>query len=92
MALAAYRHILRATRIAFSGDLPLLHASRSQARQGFDGLRSLEASSSEADEAIKHAEGVAEVLLTNVVQGKRMDGSSYSESPFMVAEDIIVEL
>lgn len=80
MALAAYRQLLRATRIAFNGDIQLLHASRSQARQGFEDNRSLESASAEASKAIEHAQGVAEVLRANVVQGRKGEGShSYSE-------------
>jgi complex III assembly factor LYRM7 len=78
MALAAYRHLLRATRVAFNGDIQLLHASRSQARQGFEDNRSMESASTEAGKAIEHAEGVAEILRTNVVQGRKGDGDSYS--------------
>ena len=69
MALAAYRHLLRATRIAFHEDFNLLHAARSQARVGFDKQSSLEPSSEEATKAIAHAEGVAQVLRHNIVQG-----------------------
>ncbi|RMZ80969.1 hypothetical protein DV738_g2341, partial [Chaetothyriales sp. CBS 135597] len=69
MALAAYRHLLRATRIAFEGDLPLLHAARTQARAGFETQRRLDPSSKEATEAVSHAEGVAQVLRHNIVQG-----------------------
>jgi complex III assembly factor LYRM7 len=80
MALAAYRHLLRATRIAFTGDLPMLHASQAQARQGFEDKRSLESSSEEVVKAIEHAEGVAEILRQNIVQGRKGDGEhSYSE-------------
>lgn len=75
MALAAYRHLLRATRIAFQGDFPLLHAARSQARAGFQSLSSLDPSSEEAVKAIAHAEGVVDVLRHNVVQGKQTEGS-----------------
>jgi complex III assembly factor LYRM7 len=75
MALAAYRHLLRATRIAFQGDYPLLHAARTQARAGFDSLSSLDPSSEEASKGIAHAEGVAEVLRHNVVQGERQGDS-----------------
>jgi len=72
MALAAYRHLLRATRIAFEGDHHLLHAARSQAREGFDKARSLDTGSEEAVKSIGHAEGVADVLKHNVVQGKQL--------------------
>lgn len=75
MALAAYRHLLRATRIAFQGDFPLLHAARSQARAGFQSLSALDPSSEEAVKAIAHAEGVVDVLRHNVVQGKQTEGS-----------------
>lgn len=75
MALAAYRHLLRATRIAFVGDLNLLHASRLQARSGFDDNKSLEPSSVEATKAVEHAEGVASVLRHNIVQGVTEPGS-----------------
>lgn len=75
MALAAYRHLLRATRIAFQGDYPLLHAARTQARAGFENLSSLDPSSEEASKGIAHAEGVAEVLRHNVVQGVRQGDS-----------------
>ncbi|ETI29337.1 hypothetical protein G647_01790, partial [Cladophialophora carrionii CBS 160.54] len=75
MALSAYRHLLRATRIAFHEDYYLLHAARTQARTGFDNLRSLDADSEEAIKGIQHAEGVASVLRHNIVQGKRVEGS-----------------
>ncbi|KAK5942753.1 Mitochondrial zinc maintenance protein 1, mitochondrial [Knufia obscura] len=71
MALAAYRHLLRATRIAFQGDLPLIHSARSQARGGFEKGRSLDPASKEAIGAIEHAEGVVEVLTKNIVQGQQ---------------------
>jgi len=74
MALAAYRHLLRATKIAFEGDTHLLHAARIQAREGFNKSRSLNASSDEAVKGIEHAEGVAEVLRHNIVQGKKIEG------------------
>lgn len=57
------------------GDTPLLHAARTQARDGFNKHRSLDASSKEATDGIKHAEGVAEVLKHNIVQGKQVEGS-----------------
>ena len=74
MALAAYRHLLRATRIAFQGDFHLLHAARLQARAGFDKASSLDPSSGEAGKAIAHAEGVAQILRQNIVQGVQNEG------------------
>lgn len=71
MALAAYRQILRATRIAFHEDYSVLHAARTQARKGFDKQSSLDPASQEATKAIEHAEGVARILRHNVVQGVR---------------------
>ena len=75
MALAAYRNLLRATRIAFQGDHHLLHAARTQARSGFDNLSSLDPESEQAIKEIKHAEGVAEVLRHNIVQGQKVGDS-----------------
>ncbi|EHY58344.1 Mitochondrial zinc maintenance protein 1, mitochondrial [Exophiala dermatitidis] len=75
MALAAYRHLLRAIRIAFQGDDHLLHAARTQARIGFEASSSLDPSSEEAVKGIEHAEGVASILRHNIVQGKHEDGS-----------------
>ena len=71
MALAAYRNLLRATRIAFHEDYNLLHAARTQARAGFDKQSSLDPSSEEATKAITHADGVAQVLRHNIVQGSK---------------------
>lgn len=75
MALAAYRHLLRATRIAFTGDQHLLHAAQTQVRAGFDNNSSLDPSSAEAVKAIEHAEGVASVLRHNIVQGVQAPGT-----------------
>jgi len=74
MALAAYRRLLRSTRIAFEGDTHLLHAARSQAREGFNNLRSAKAESDEAAKGIAHAEEVAKLLRHNIVQGQKVEG------------------
>ena len=88
-ALAAYRCLLRSTRIAFRGilyslsafkhltsigDYALLSSARVQAREEFDKNRYLEDSSKEATEAVKHAESVALVLRHNIVQGEQQKG------------------
>jgi hypothetical protein len=92
MALAAYRQLLRATRIAFIGDHQLLHAARTQARQGFDNNSSLEPSSKEATDAVKHAEGVAEILKHNIVQGKRGDDPNVlSKSRLSIRPSMLIE-
>jgi hypothetical protein len=57
-----------------AGDIALLHAARSQAREGFNNSRSLEAGSDEAVKSIGHAEGVAQILRHNIVQGRRVEG------------------
>ncbi|PQE30228.1 Mitochondrial zinc maintenance mitochondrial protein [Rutstroemia sp. NJR-2017a WRK4] len=74
MALAAYRHLLRGTRLAFHEDLPLLTSARKQARSTFLLNRSLEPSSPECAAAIAHAEDVAKILRENVVQGRKEEG------------------
>lgn len=74
MALAAYRHLLRSTRIAFQGDAPLLHAARSEARNNFRKNASLQPNDPALAAAVKHAEEVAQILRQNVVQGKKLEG------------------
>ncbi|KAJ9649744.1 Mitochondrial zinc maintenance protein 1, mitochondrial [Coniosporium tulheliwenetii] len=87
MALAAYRHLLRSTRIAFQGDSFRLMSARHAARDGFEQNRSLSPSSSDASNAVSHAEEVAKILRENVVQGQAMqeagDEQYYStEGPY----------
>ncbi|MCJ1289494.1 Mitochondrial zinc maintenance protein 1, mitochondrial [Xylographa carneopallida] len=79
MALAAYRHVLRATRIAFSGDARLLLSARHQARSSFALNSALSASSAEATAQITHAEDVATILRQNVVQGQKVEGGGPDE-------------
>ncbi|KAN0089406.1 hypothetical protein V8E51_019666 [Hyaloscypha variabilis] len=73
MALAAYRHLLRSTRIAFQGDAQVLHAARFQARDAFRKNATMEQGDPALGPAIAHAEEVAKILRENVVQGKRVD-------------------
>ncbi|KAL2355393.1 mitochondrial zinc maintenance protein 1, mitochondrial [Cryomyces antarcticus] len=76
MALQAYRHLLRATRIAFEGDLHRLTAARASARDSFEQGRGL--SESEISKSINHAEEVAKILRENVVQGHvNAEGEKY---------------
>ncbi|KAK9786767.1 putative Mitochondrial zinc maintenance protein 1, mitochondrial [Seiridium cardinale] len=75
-AVAAYRHLLRAARLAFQGDEPILNAARSQIRTGFRDHASLDPKSPEINDHIKHAQDVATILRENVVQGKK-NGDKY---------------
>ncbi|MCJ1386256.1 Mitochondrial zinc maintenance protein 1, mitochondrial [Xylographa soralifera] len=79
MALAAYRHVLRATRIAFNGDPRLLLSARHQARSSFAVNSALSASSPESTSQIAHAEDVATILRQNVVQGQKVGGRAQEE-------------
>ncbi|KAF7959695.1 hypothetical protein EAE96_001308 [Botrytis aclada] len=74
MALAAYRHLLRATRVAFNEDITVLTSARKQARSTFLSNRSLAPESPESVAAIAHAEDVAQFLRRNVVQGQKVEG------------------
>ncbi|KAM0519108.1 hypothetical protein ACHAPE_004105 [Trichoderma viride] len=71
MSLAAYRHLLRSARIAFSGDVHVLSAAQNQIRQTFLENRSLDSSGIQA--AIRQAEDVATILRENVVQGQKIE-------------------
>lgn len=75
--LATYRHLLRATRIAFANDTPTLRASREFARQQFRDNIKLESGSQAAAQGIEHAQGVTQILRENVVQGRNVGGEKY---------------
>ncbi|KAK3943119.1 zinc maintenance protein [Diplogelasinospora grovesii] len=76
MALAAYRHLMRAARIAFEGDAPILDAARQQIRQGFREKATLPPSDPSIQPAVQHAEELATFLKSNVVQGRK-EGDMY---------------
>ncbi|KAH7390047.1 putative mitochondrial zinc maintenance protein 1, mitochondrial [Cadophora sp. MPI-SDFR-AT-0126] len=77
MASAAYRHLLRSARLAFQGDTHLLHAARSEARNGFRKNASMSLDDPALAPAIAHAEEVAKILRENVVQGKLEGNDRY---------------
>ncbi|KAG6014199.1 hypothetical protein E4U43_006826 [Claviceps pusilla] len=74
MALAAYRNLMRAARIAFQGDAPVLAAAQEQIRTVFRQQASLSPSEPSTADAIQHAQDVAQFLRANIVQGKRIEG------------------
>ena len=96
MALAAYRHLLRSTKIAFEGmrtnncslpapnlllgDLPRLYAARRAARDGFESNKNMSLDSKEATESIQHAKDVSRLLKENLVQGHAVEGKENSYS------------
>ncbi|EFR05462.1 hypothetical protein MGYG_08475 [Nannizzia gypsea CBS 118893] len=69
-ALSAYRQLLRATRIAFNGDYPVLYAARTEARKQFEQNRQLGV---DTPMKIQHALETAHILKTNIVQGTKID-------------------
>ncbi|KAI5301321.1 Mitochondrial zinc maintenance protein 1, mitochondrial [Ascosphaera pollenicola] len=72
--LVAYRHLLRATRVAFWGDWPRMHAAREFARQRFDA----EKAATEGIEAkIQEAEDAARILRTELIQGEEVGDKRY---------------
>ncbi|KAH6607086.1 hypothetical protein Trco_003399 [Trichoderma cornu-damae] len=79
MSLAAYRHLLRAARIAFQGDVHVLSAAQNQIRQTFQENRALDSSSS-IQTAIRHAEDVATILRENVVQGQKVESDDNNDT------------
>lgn len=68
--LATYRHLIRAIEIAFKGDKTTNKAARQFARDRFRENRSMAAGSPQAAQGVEHAQGVAQILRENVVQGK----------------------
>ncbi|KAI0020028.1 hypothetical protein F4780DRAFT_779951 [Xylariomycetidae sp. FL0641] len=71
MALPAYRHLLRAARIAFQGDARVLSAATASIREGFRTNAALDPSDPAVPGAIQHAEEVAQILRQNIVQGQK---------------------
>jgi complex III assembly factor LYRM7 len=65
-----------------TGDDSTLQNSRKFARDSFDKNRRFKAGSIEAEKAVEHAQGVAQILRENVVQGAtdKEASSTYSES------------
>ncbi|KAK0628265.1 mitochondrial zinc maintenance protein 1, mitochondrial [Bombardia bombarda] len=76
MATQAYRHLMRAARVAFEGDARVFDAARVQIRQGFREKATLSATDPEVQPAIQRAEELASFLKSNVVQGRRV-GDTY---------------
>ena len=70
-ALTAFRHGLRAARIAFGGDTRMLLAARRQMREG---MRNPPDPSIPFDDRVQLMEDVAVFLRRNIVQGVRVDG------------------
>ncbi|KAG9254058.1 uncharacterized protein F5Z01DRAFT_655849 [Emericellopsis atlantica] len=77
MSLAAYRNLMRAARIAFQGDTPVLSAAQTQIRNEFR-QRSTLSEPSELQAAVDHAQSVAQILRQNIVQGKQTEGDENS--------------
>ncbi|KAK3632729.1 Mitochondrial zinc maintenance protein 1, mitochondrial [Elasticomyces elasticus] len=73
-ALATYRHLVRAINLSFAGDTKLHPAATRLARDGFIKNRKLDSGSVEASSAIEHAQGVAQILRENLVQGQKVEG------------------
>ncbi|KAK3679440.1 Mitochondrial zinc maintenance protein 1, mitochondrial [Recurvomyces mirabilis] len=76
-ARATYRHLVRAINLSFRGDRVVYPAAIQQAREGFIQNRKLESGSIEATQAIEHAQGVAQILRENVVQGASTGDDKY---------------
>lgn len=75
-ALQAYRAALRSTRVAFSGDLEVLYASRAKIRQGFEEHRAL-ADPTQIEDEINKLNEVSQFLVKNIVQGERDKDGKY---------------
>ncbi|CAI4038343.1 hypothetical protein SMKI_04G6870 [Saccharomyces mikatae IFO 1815] len=75
-ALNAYRHGLRATRVAFQNDTEVLIAARAKMRSG---MLCPPNPKLNTEEQIQHLEDVAVFLRRNLVQGKKVDGTNTKE-------------
>lgn len=75
-ALNAYRHGLRAARIAFQNDTEVLLAARAKMRSG---MLSPPNPKLTTEEQVQHLEDVAVFLRRNLVQGKKVDCANKKE-------------
>ncbi|KAG7194275.1 Mitochondrial zinc maintenance protein 1, mitochondrial [Scheffersomyces spartinae] len=75
-ALQAYRNALRATKVAFKKDVPVLTAARTKIREGFEEHRGLSDESLIQEEVTK-LNGISQFLVRNVVQAKKQDNGKY---------------
>ncbi|KAK1826899.1 hypothetical protein QBC39DRAFT_363310 [Podospora conica] len=76
MSVQTYRNLMRAARIAFQGDAPVLAGAQETIRKSFRDNASLPPSHPDVQAGLKHAEEVAQFLRTNLVQGKK-EGDVY---------------
>ncbi|KAK6200515.1 mitochondrial zinc maintenance protein 1, mitochondrial [Scheffersomyces amazonensis] len=75
-AKSAYRNALRATRIAFRQDIPILQGARLQIKQGFEKHRNLD-SLDKIEEEITKLNEVSQFLIKNIVQGEKQSDGKY---------------
>ncbi|CAI4057842.1 hypothetical protein SUVZ_02G5970 [Saccharomyces uvarum] len=78
-ALDAYRHGLRATRIAFQNDTKVLLAARAKMRSGMVSPPNPKLTT---EEQVQHLEDVAVFLRRNLVQGQKVNDSDMKESRY----------
>lgn len=75
-AVTAYRHALRATRLAFKGDTYMMNAARGKVKEGILEKRDLR-DEQEIEKAVTHLEEVAAFLVKNIVQGERQPNDRF---------------
>lgn len=79
-ALRAYRHCLRATKVAFDGDTRMLLASRNQLRQGMISPPENQKDLS-PEGRVQLLEDIALFLRRNVVQGQKVGTDPVTSEP-----------
>lgn len=75
-ALSAYRNALRATKLAFANDMPVLVGARNKIRDGFIENKHLQDEEKIAEQ-IKHINEVTQFLTKNIVQGRMQEDGKY---------------
>ncbi|KAK6460163.1 mitochondrial zinc maintenance protein 1, mitochondrial [Scheffersomyces coipomensis] len=75
-AKSAYRNALRATKIAFRQDIPVLTESRLQIKQGFKQHQSL-TNIEQIEQEITKINDISKFLIQNIVQGEKQDDGKY---------------
>ncbi|OBA22370.1 hypothetical protein METBIDRAFT_31280 [Metschnikowia bicuspidata var. bicuspidata NRRL YB-4993] len=75
-ALTAYRHALRATRVAFNGDNFMLLSARAKVKESILANRNL-SDEQETAKSVQHLDEVAAFLAKNIVQGEKQENDRY---------------
>jgi len=74
--ILAYKNLLRAQRVAFANDIPMLSHMRSETRNHFESKREM-TEENKIFEAIDEANNATDFILNQIIQIEKRPSSSY---------------